>query len=118
MRLLNSRTLKLEEFLDSRAIPEYAIISHKWGTAPGSELSYEDAAGGLLSSRHFGESKGFDKVYKGAEMARKDGHKYFWIDTCMYSDMSPFHNTRVTILGCIQQSSSAELSEGINSMFM
>ena len=30
MRLLNSSTLRLEEFADD-AIPRYAILSHTWG---------------------------------------------------------------------------------------
>jgi hypothetical protein len=41
-----------------------------------------------------------DKVLKSAKLASQDGYKYIWIDTC-----------------CIDKSSSAELSEAINSMF-
>ncbi|KAJ4984006.1 het domain protein [Stagonosporopsis vannaccii] len=43
---------------------------------------------------------GFRKVRHACERALKDGYNYVWIDTC-----------------CIDKSSSAELSEAINSMF-
>ncbi|KAL2881491.1 hypothetical protein SGCOL_003057 [Colletotrichum sp. CLE4] len=43
---------------------------------------------------------GFDKVAKTCEVAREKGLGYAWVDTC-----------------CIDKSSSAELSEAINSMF-
>lgn len=44
--------------------------------------------------------KGFYKIVKCCELAAANNHGYVWIDTC-----------------CIDKSSSAELSEAINSMF-
>jgi len=38
MRLINTRTLKLEEFIGQQ-IPQYAILSHTWGDE---EVSYQD----------------------------------------------------------------------------
>jgi hypothetical protein len=43
---------------------------------------------------------GYGKIQFFGEQARRDGLQYFWVDTC-----------------CIDKSSSAELTEAINSMF-
>jgi Heterokaryon incompatibility protein (HET) len=91
MRLLNSTTLKLHEFIGSQ-IPPYAILSHTWGEE---EVSFQDLLAGTLV-----EKKGFEKVNRCCEIAAGDGFEYAWVDTC-----------------CIDKTSSAELSEAINSMF-
>ncbi|KAK3313008.1 heterokaryon incompatibility protein-domain-containing protein [Apodospora peruviana] len=92
MRLINVATLKLEEFLDG-SIPPYAILSHTWGVG---ELSYRD----FVDGKHK-DKEGYVKI-KGACQLTANWYKYnyVWIDTC-----------------CIDKSSSAELSEAINSMF-
>ncbi|KAE9372675.1 HET-domain-containing protein [Stipitochalara longipes BDJ] len=91
MRLLHTKTLKLHEFFGTR-IPPYAILSHTWGDG---EVSLQE----LLSDS--GKSKpGFNKIQKCCEMAALDGFEYAWVDTC-----------------CIDKTSSAELSEAINSMY-
>ncbi|KAK4183098.1 hypothetical protein QBC35DRAFT_518450 [Podospora australis] len=64
MRLLNTKTRRLEEFADDT--PLYAILSHRWGD----------------------------------DEAASHGFTYVWIDTC-----------------CIDKTSSAELSEAIDSMY-
>jgi len=75
-------------------IPCYAILSHTWG-ADGDEVTFND----LVEST--GRSKaGYRKLRFCGEQAKRDGLRYFWVDTC-----------------CIDKSSSAELSEAINSMF-
>ena len=51
-----------------------------------------------LSQRHV--KRGWNKVLNACFKACRDGYQYLWIDTC-----------------CIDKSSSAELSEAINSMF-
>jgi hypothetical protein len=91
MRLLNSSTLKLHEFVGSR-IPPYAILSHTWGEE---ELSFQDLSTGTVVKK-----KGFEKIKRCCEIAAEDGFEYAWVDTC-----------------CIDKTSSAELSEAINSMF-
>lgn len=48
-----------------------------------------------------GKGKGWDKIRMTCEMALLHGYNYAWVDTC-----------------CIDKSSSAELSEAINSMFL
>ena len=89
MRLLHAKTRKLVEFYDD-AIPEYAILSHTWGA---DELTFRDiaATGTLLPSK---------KIDGCLQQALADELEYVWIDTI-----------------CIDKSSSAELSEAINSMF-
>ncbi|KAH8902532.1 HET-domain-containing protein, partial [Coniochaeta sp. PMI_546] len=89
MRLLNVKTRKLEEFFDE-FIPRYAILSHTWGA---DEVLYSHVQEG-------GYKGGSAKVDGCCAQAAKDGLDYVWIDTC-----------------CIDKSSSAELSEAINSMF-
>jgi hypothetical protein len=86
-------TLSPEEIFTN--IPPYAILSHRWGK-PEEELSFPDIANGLTLEN----GKGYEKVIGCCEQAIKDGYKYVWIDTC-----------------CIDKSSSAELSEAINSMY-
>lgn len=90
MRLLNTRTLLLEEF--SISVPEYAILSHRWGRE---EVSYKDVEAG---QQHVLE--GWFKVRGCCLLARSRGLRYAWVDTC-----------------CINKESSAEVAEAINSMY-
>jgi hypothetical protein len=95
MRLLqtlpNGDLCLTEDFLDD-AIPPYAILSHTWGDE---EVTFQDINEGT------GRDKaGYAKLRFSSDQAARDGLKYFWVDTC-----------------CINKSSSAELSEAINSMF-
>jgi hypothetical protein len=95
MRLLNTNTLELETFVGAQ-VPQYAILSHTWGEE---EVLYEDV---LHGKAHFlgCQKKGLVKVRDSCARALQQSFQYIWIDTC-----------------CIDKSSSAELSEAINSMF-
>ncbi|KAI1389416.1 heterokaryon incompatibility protein-domain-containing protein [Hypoxylon trugodes] len=90
MRLLNTKTLVIEEFYGD--VPPYAILSHTWGDG---EASYVDFVEGRASSL-----EGYQKILGCCDQAMRDGLEYVWIDTC-----------------CIEKQSSAELSAAINSMF-
>ncbi|TRX93584.1 hypothetical protein FHL15_005556 [Xylaria flabelliformis] len=95
MRLLSrddTGLFSLEEYLSSATIPPYAILSHTWSP---DEVTYED-----LTSRTYLHKHGYRKIRFCAEQAERDRLRHFWVDTC-----------------CIDKSSSAELSESINSMF-
>ncbi|KAJ3566642.1 hypothetical protein NPX13_g7063 [Xylaria arbuscula] len=95
MRLINVQTLAFEEFmLVTPAYFDYAILSHTWGD---DEVTYQDMAN---PDRYTCSKQGFLKIAKTCEFASRDGIKYAWVDTC-----------------CIDKTSSAELSEAINSMF-
>lgn len=72
--------------------PKYAILSHRWEAE---EILFED-----VQTDQWPRKKGVDKVKKACLRAKDDGFEYIWVDTC-----------------CIDKSSSAELSEAINSMF-
>ncbi|OCK96823.1 HET-domain-containing protein, partial [Cenococcum geophilum 1.58] len=91
MRLLNTELMRLEEFHGSN-IPPYAILSHTWGKE---EVSFQDLVGGDAP-----KLRGCKKIIGCRNQAVSDGYRYIWVDTC-----------------CIDKTSSAELSEAINSMF-
>lgn len=90
MRLINARTLRFEEFFGT--IPEYAILSHTWGSE---EATFEEFSQGEGTTK-----AGYSKIIAACQKARRHGIDYCWVDTC-----------------CIAKSSSAELTEAINSMF-
>jgi len=95
MRLLNVNTFKFEEFMNEKTIPKYAILSHTWGAE---EVTYQDMRDGRS---HDVERKiGFTKINLTCQQAKTEGLEFCWVDTC-----------------CIDKTSSAELSEAINSMF-
>jgi hypothetical protein len=91
MRLLNAKTRVLEDFA-SDLIPSYAALSHTWGSE---EITFQD----LQEPTHT-RKLGYAKIDGCCRRALAEGLEYVWVDTC-----------------CIDKSSSAELSEAINSMF-
>jgi hypothetical protein len=92
-RLPDSDDFILEEYVGS-SIPPYAILSHTWGL-DNDEVTFKD----VTKSR--GKDKlGYRKLKFCSEQAAKDDLHFFWVDTC-----------------CIDKTSSAELTEAINSMF-
>lgn len=75
-------------------VPEYVILSHTWGEEE-EEVSFQELQNGT------GKSKaGYQKIKNCCKQAASDGFRFAWIDTC-----------------CIDKTSSAELSEAINSMY-
>ncbi|KAF6819886.1 het domain-containing protein [Colletotrichum plurivorum] len=94
MRLLNTSKLELTEFL--LGVPSYAILSHTWFE---DEVLFQDITG-TRGTKAPNAKAGWGKVRAACELARTLGYEWIWIDTC-----------------CIDKSSSAELSEAINSMF-
>jgi hypothetical protein len=91
MRLLNTETFTLSEFFGEN-IPPYAILSHRWEAE---EVSFRD-----LNDGNGPGLAGYSKILGLCAQAKKDSLSWAWIDTC-----------------CIDKSSSAEVSETINSMF-
>lgn len=93
MRLINLKTLGLETFLAQT--PPYVILSHTWGP---DELTLQEFNG--PESR---QSAGLTKILNFCKTIQSQlslSVEHCWIDTC-----------------CIDKTSSAELSEAINSMF-
>ncbi|KAI1853991.1 hypothetical protein JX266_001132 [Neoarthrinium moseri] len=94
MRLLNATTRQLEEFVAD--IPPYAILSHTWGER---EVTFADLSS-LPTTTTTASVPLNDKVENTCELALQHGLSHVWIDSC-----------------CIDKSSSAELTEAINSMW-
>jgi len=103
MRVLNARTYQFRDHVQASDI-RYVALSHTW--APEGEVTYQDMmlpstislfrkSPDLLSL-----SDSFSKILQTCRLAVEAGLEYVWIDTC-----------------CIDKSSSAELTETINSMF-
>jgi hypothetical protein len=110
--------MKLEEYFGSQ-LPEYAILSHcvrslyilrlcldrvffeekradstifKWGAE---EVTFQH-----INDSEWRGMRGATKIKYVSSYCKEEGFRYIWIDTC-----------------CIDKSSSAELSEAINSMY-
>jgi hypothetical protein len=92
MRLINTTTLRFEEFEPAFA-PAYAILSHTWNDK---EWTHQR----VLNVLERDQDVDYMKLVEGCRVASRDGYGYFWIDTC-----------------CIDKTNNAELSEAINSMF-
>ena len=97
MHLLKAATIELEEFPPNR-IPPYAILSHTWQTQ---EVIFDDFRHGKSSAELERTKKAsWSKIQGSCKCTLNDGLEYVWIDSC-----------------CVDKSSSAELSETLNSMF-
>ncbi|KAI1132539.1 heterokaryon incompatibility protein-domain-containing protein [Nemania abortiva] len=97
MKLIHTTSLQFHEFEKSSSrVPPYAILSHTWGD---DEVTFRDMSLGPKKSTTK-KKKGYEKITQTCRLARENKLEYVWIDTC-----------------CIDKSSSAELSESINSMF-
>nr|POF13617.1 vegetative incompatibility protein het-e-1 [Quercus suber] len=95
MRLLNIDTLTFTDFFVAQALPPYVIASHRW--VAGTEAMLEDVQQQKDTSK-----AGYHKVKRFAKYVKAQIPlvKWLWIDTC-----------------CIDQKSSQEVGEAINSMF-
>ncbi|KAG1752158.1 heterokaryon incompatibility protein-domain-containing protein [Suillus lakei] len=110
MRLLHTTKLTLET---PTGVRPYAILSHRWLAdseevsfqdlqsmpVPPSESSHDNHAERTFPS-NVQSKEGFTKFRGACDQASRAGLEYIWIDTC-----------------CIDKTSSAELSEAINSMY-
>ncbi|OTA59226.1 HET-domain-containing protein [Hypoxylon sp. EC38] len=90
MRLIQCHELRLEEFVGGD-VPRYATLSHTWED---DEITLANFFQGRSTQR------GWTKITQTCQLAIDHGFDYVWIDTC-----------------CIDKSSSAELTEAINSMY-
>ena len=93
MRLLDTTSFQLKEFVGDK-IPKYAILSHTWGEE---EVSFQEVN---ARQSNIATRAGYRKILNSCALAKKYDLQFIWIDTC-----------------CIDKTSSAELSEAINSMF-
>lgn len=89
MRLLHTTEHKVKEV---KTTTQFAILSHTWEK---DEITFQD-----IERPGANEKEGYNKLRNACSVAAADGFDYIWIDTC-----------------CIDKTSSAELSEAINSMY-
>lgn len=104
MRLLHTHELRLQEFPETK-LPRYAILSHTWGDQEVSYSQLNDLIKAQVPPQNAeGQTtrttSGFAKIDSCRAKASDEGFEWVWIDCC-----------------CIDKSSSAELSEAINSMY-
>ncbi|KZM21778.1 ADP binding [Ascochyta rabiei] len=112
MRLLETvdgHTFNLtKDYPNDDAVPAYAILSHTWGDQ---EVTFDDLINdnkngysriraSLRRLRPHSRKVGYDKIRFCAQQAKRDGLRYFWVDTC-----------------CIDKRNLTELQRAINSMF-
>ncbi|EIW78776.1 HET-domain-containing protein [Coniophora puteana RWD-64-598 SS2] len=102
MWLLSTDRAELHFFVSpNRVNGGYAILSHVWGD---NEQSFQDVQAIRKSAEEDGRNPRdlvSAKIRECCLLAERHGYKWVWNDTC-----------------CIDKSSSAELSEAINSMFL
>ena len=102
MWLLSTARAELKFFANPQDVshPGICILSHTWGKH---EQTFQDLQRIRQECARTGANPRdcvSEKIRKCCELAEKDGFLWVWIDTC-----------------CIDKTSSAELSEAINSMF-
>jgi len=93
--LINTESLALEYFAVPDKAPPYAILSNMWGEEEVASPSSAPRLSPTLLSR-----RKISVIKKTCGLDQNSNIRYAWVDTC-----------------CIDKSSSAELSEAINSMF-
>lgn len=95
MHLINTRRWDLERVAHC-GVKKYAILSHRWTDEEVTFKNFDTRAFDVLA----GPQSGLLKIEAARKRAAEDGMDYVWVDTC-----------------CIDKTSSAELSEAINSMY-
>ena len=91
MRLINTHTKTFVEFPEREA-PEYAVVSHKWGS---DEVSYSD-----FLEDTYRRGRGWLKILKACKIAAARNVHWLWLDAC-----------------CIDKRNTAEVAKSINSMY-
>ena len=96
MRLLNVHSQSFRNF-HSANVPKYVVASHRWSEGAEAEATIKD-----VQKRKHVEKSGYRKVEGFVRFVKENivDIEWIWIDTC-----------------CINQESSQEVSEAINSMF-
>ena len=107
MWLLSTDRAELHNFTDHDAVDGgYAILSHTWSRSREEKLrerTFQDLQALSVKCHKEGwnpRDHASEKIRNSCILAAKYGYRWIWIDTC-----------------CIDQTSSTELSEAINSMF-
>ncbi|KAF5336684.1 hypothetical protein D9758_015678 [Tetrapyrgos nigripes] len=94
-RLIDTHSCQLVEFANSKDIPPYAIISHRWMNSE--EVSFQEFTD--LQEETMAKPD-YQKILEACDQARIDNLRYLWIDTC-----------------CIDKGSHADISRNIRCMY-
>jgi len=100
MYLVHVDTFELRYFptVKDASAAKYVTLSHRWAQAPDDEPTFQELKQWSLTMRR---KPGYLKLCEAANIVRRQGDcDWLWIDTC-----------------CINKDFSAELQEGINSMW-
>ncbi|KAI0702352.1 heterokaryon incompatibility protein-domain-containing protein [Cerioporus squamosus] len=102
MWLLSTGRAELRFFVSPEDVPEpgYAALSHVWDAEEQSFQDLQALRAECDVSGHNPRDLVSEKIRRCCELAQRQGYAWLWADTC-----------------CIDKSSSADLSEAINSMF-
>ncbi|RPD57969.1 HET-domain-containing protein [Lentinus tigrinus ALCF2SS1-7] len=101
MWLLSTARAELHYFPSPESVKDgYAILSHVWGPEEQSFKAIQKLRKRCGATGENPRSLACAKIRQCCELAERHGFKWLWMDTC-----------------CIDKSSSAELSEAVNSMF-
>lgn len=73
MRLINTRTLEIHEFLSDEKAPKFAILSRTWGD---DECTLQQMAEPNVTSR-----AGFRKIQYCCDQALQDRFNWAWVDS-------------------------------------
>lgn len=84
MRLLNTQSFNLREFISDGEIPEYAILSHTW--EGGEEISLQEWEN-QTAEPYVRQKKGFAKIERFCVEALCDGFEWVWVDTSVLSTL-------------------------------
>lgn len=103
IRLINCTTQEFEEYQDFSAVPEYAILSHRWHEDNKQEVTYQDFKiwGPRRTLGEEYEKVGWKKIRSACEKVKNTTKlDHIWIDSC-----------------CIDKTNMPELTEAIMSMY-
>lgn len=101
MWLLSTDRAELHYFASPESVPAgYAILSHVWGSEEQSFKFTASLQTECMTSLHTPRDLSSPKVRRACILAQEQGYRWIWNDTC-----------------CIDKTSSAALSEAINSMY-
>lgn len=77
MRLIDTTTIEVQDFINDNEIPPYAILSHTWGN---DEVTLQ-ALRSRDSNPAIKSTKGYDKIIQCCRIASENGLRWAWVDT-------------------------------------
>jgi hypothetical protein len=82
MRLLNTASLEIKEYMSDNDTPRYAILSHTWGEHEVSLTQWQNRHALPISIEG---TPGAAKIAASCELAAASGFEWIWVDTYVLS---------------------------------